>query len=105
MNSDWYLLSDEPELGVRRWGLDLDDEKTIVRTEYYEADSFMEANAAQLKASAGARFGDGQVVASIPMHIWARQIAPRQRDGNTASLKRWLNDPDNICFRTFRGKV
>lgn len=105
MSSDWYLISDEPDLGLRRWGLDLDNERSIIRTEYYVADAFMDANAEQLKASEGVKFGNGQVVASVPMHIWARQIAPRQRDGNISSIKRWLNDPDNLCFRTFRGKV
>lgn len=104
-SEEWYLLSDDPVLGVRRYALDLDDERSVIRTEYYAVDAFMTANAEQYKASEGQRFGKGRMVASIPMHIWARQIAPRMRDGNIQSLKKWLNDFDNRCFRTFRGRV
>jgi hypothetical protein len=98
-------VSDDPFLGVRRYELDLDDQRTVVRTEYYAVDAFMETNAALRNESDGKRFGDGQVVASVPLHIWAREIAPRRQDGNDVSLKRWLNNSDNRAFRTFRGKV
>jgi hypothetical protein len=100
----WYLMDDDPFTGVRRWGLDLED-RTIIRTEYTVANAFMEANQQQRNATAGERFGNFRHVASIPMHIWAREIAPRQQQGDQASIKKWLNDSDNIPFRTFRGKV
>jgi hypothetical protein len=101
---DWYLMDDNPYLGVRRWGLDTDTH-TIIRTEYYQATAFMEANLAERNESIGKRFKNFQHVASIPMHIWAREIAPRQKQQDQASIKRWLNDSDNVAFRTFRGKV
>lgn len=48
---------------------------------------------------------DGMVVAGyIPEAIWERMC----RDGSVhdeAALKRWLNDPQNDCFRVWRGKV
>lgn len=104
MEGDWYLIDDNPELGVRRWGLDL-AEHTVIRTEYYAANTFMEANQRQRNATDGERFGDFRHVASIPLHIWAREIVPRQQDGNFSSIKRWLNNSDNTPFRTFRGKI
>lgn len=98
------VAEDHPDLGYR--SIDFEFERgTIRRTEYYAADTFMEANAARLRANDGARWKDGRVVASVPMNIWAKDIAPRMRDGNTASLKRWLNDSRNRCFRTFKGRV
>ena len=100
----WYLLNDNPYLGVRRWGLDL-PEGTIIRTEYYEATAFMEANLAQRNATSGERFGNLRHVASTPMHIWAKEIVPRRQQGDVASLKRWLNDSDQRPFRTFEGDV
>ena len=103
--TDWVLVSDDPINGVRVWEFDLDDTQTIVRTEYYAAEPFMDMNAEQMKSSDGARWGDGRVVASVPLHIWAREIAPRLRDGNDGSIKRWLNDTDNQAFRTFRGSI
>lgn len=102
--SGWYLMSDNPLLGVRRWGLD-NENGTLIRTEYYAANVFMEANRQQLNATAGERFGDFRHVASTPMHIWAREIAPRRRQGDEASVRRWLNDSDQRPFRTFGGKV
>lgn len=109
LTGDWYFMDDNPYLGVRRWGLDTED-GTIIRTEYYQATAFMEANLAERNASLGQRFGDPmgngmRHVASIPMHIWAREIAPRQKQQDQTSLKKWLNDSDNTAFRTFRGKV
>ena len=92
--SGWYLMDDNPYLGVRRWGLD-DDNGTTIRTEYYMANAFMEANLTQRNESVGQRFGSFRHVASIPMHIWAREIAPRQQQGDQSSIKRWLNDSEN----------
>lgn len=101
----WYLMDDNPYLGVRRWGLD-DENGTTIRTEYYAANTFMEANLTQRNESVGQRFGNGfRHVASIPMHIWAKDIAPREQQGDQQSIKKWLNDSENIAFRTFRGKV
>lgn len=99
----WRLVSDDPVLGVRRWELDLDDTQTIVRTEYYAAEPFMTANAEERNASDGTRWGDGKRVASIPMHIWAREIAPRGDDRDF--LKWFLNHPDRQAFRVRRGRV
>lgn len=100
----WYLMDDNPALGVRRWGLDL-EHATIVRTEYYAANVFMEANLRERNATAGSRFGDFRHVASIPAHIWAREIAPREKAGDKASIRKWLNNSDNRAFRTFDGDV
>lgn len=105
MAGDWRLLSDNPYLGTRVWELELDENHTIRRTEYYAANDFMEANAAERNASDGQRFGDMAKVASVPMHIWAREIVPRVQDGNHASIRKWLNASDNRPFRTFRGNV
>jgi hypothetical protein len=102
--ADWYLMDDNPFFGVRRWGLDVEN-GTIIRTEYYAANAFMEANLRQRNAVAGERFGDFRHVASTPMHIWAREIAPRMKQNDQASIKRWLNDSDHVAFRTFGGKV
>jgi hypothetical protein len=104
MSDGWYLMDDNPYHGVRHWGLETED-GTIIRTEYYVANAFMEANQQQRNHTDGERFGNFRHVASIPMHIWARDIAPRQQQQDQASIKKWLNASENIAFRTFRGKV
>jgi len=50
------------------------------------------------------RWGDGQLVASIPalvwMDLWQQGIV-----GDEAAFKRWLNNPENVVFRRRLGKV
>ena len=55
--------------------------------------------------TAGKSWGDGQKVASIPIHIWQRELAEAQREGDEKHVKKWLNDPDHAKFRTKEGKV
>lgn len=42
-------------------------------------------------------------VASIPMNIWARDLAPRATDHDFK--KWWLNKPENEPFRVRKGKL
>ena len=100
----WRLVSDDPYLGVRRYVLDMGDQE-VWKTEYYAKDAFFEANQAEFRESDGHKFGEGKRVASIPMHIWARQIAPAQQNGDDGYIKKWLNDLDNRAYRTFKGRV
>ncbi|MFN7829823.1 MAG: hypothetical protein ACK5NX_01335 [Armatimonadota bacterium] len=51
-----------------------------------------------------ARWGDGQIAASIPMTVWAEWVATG-KDKDQAFLKRWLNDPANAHFRTRPGRI
>ena len=102
--SDWVLISDDG-VGIRVWEKPYDEHRTIVKTEYYATEEFFGANNEEYKESVGQKFGDFRKVASIPMHIWARQLAEAQRNGDNAYIKKFLNDYDNRCYRTFRGKI
>lgn len=54
--------------------------------------------------SESTKWGDGQIVASIPLEV----LADLQRRGITddpAKMRAWLNDSDNRFFRTRPGKV
>ena len=47
---------------------------------------------------------DGLVhVAEIPVSVWERAV--REGWDNADGWRRWLNDPDNQCFRTWKGRV
>lgn len=104
-DGQWRLLNDDPELGVRRWVLDLDDGNMVLKTEWYSVDQHLERNKQLFNDSLNKRWGEGQIAASVPMHIWARELAPARKAGDDAYIKRWLNDPDHRAFRTFRGRV
>lgn len=43
-------------------------------------------------------------VAEIPLSVVEKMMADGSWDDDKA-LKRWLNDPDNRCFRIWEGKV
>lgn len=62
-------------------------------------------NQERLNQSQGVRFGDGQVVARVPMNIFYRDIAPRLKQGDRDYTKYWLNHENNRPWRNFRGKI
>ena len=101
---NWTLVSDDG-VGTRVWEAPYDDHMTIVKTEYYATEEFFGANSEEYKDSEGQKFGDFRKVASIPMHIWARKLAEAQRNGDQKYIKKFLNDYDNRCYRTFKGKI
>lgn len=48
---------------------------------------------------------DGMVLAGyIPEAVWER-MARDGATGDEAAIKRWLNDPQNACFRVWKGRV
>lgn len=65
----------------------------------------LDANSDSRTENLNKRWGDGQIVASIPMDILYRELMPAQKQGDTAYIKRWLNDPDHAYFRTFEGNI
>ena len=98
--------------------LSADQETLVTETHHYDEETgtnyleqvqdvtdIVEENKALYNLSDGVpRFGDGKRVASIPMVIYMEL----QRQGITkdpVAFKRWLNDPDNRCFRTLPGVV
>lgn len=94
----------DPISGTRIWEYEF-ERGTVRKTEWYGEGAFINAVSEERKSTDGQRFGDIRKVASVPMHVWAREIAPRQRDGNEGSLKRWLNGDKGAPFRTFKGRV
>lgn len=104
-SGEWQLLRDDPETGTRRWIMAIDEHNLVVKTESYLPSLLAEANAEDLKASEGKRFGDGQVVARIPMNILYGPLLEPVRQDDKRYLRKFLNDPDNRWMRTFRGKL
>lgn len=65
----------------------------------------LESNRQRFNDSHGQRFGDGKVVASIPLNVFYRDFASRLKEGDTDFMRWWLNSEQNRPYRTFRGKV
>ena len=99
------LFSRDDVTGITKWFHynDATDEVTI-HTEQDLGD-FLEQNQKMRNNQTSLdRWGDGKIVASIPMTIYAQWLVDG-RANDQAFLKRWLNDPENKVYRTFAGKV
>ena len=75
------------------------------KTENLHEESILERNREKFNESATQRFGDGKVVASIPMNVFYRDFAKRLKEGDDDFMKWWLNNGNNRPYRTFRGRV
>jgi hypothetical protein len=75
------------------------------RCQYLADDLLQKANAHEYAESEGKRWGDGRVVARLPLNKWFSELRDHVRDGDKDHLNWWLNKPENKPFRTFRGKV
>ncbi len=101
---DWRLWSHDPETGVTRWYLDMGD-RFVIRTDT-PVDAILAANAEDMAASQGKRFGDGQVVARIPMTVYRKLgLMEAAANGDRKFAAKVLNDADYKRFRTFSGRI
>ena len=97
------LFESDPETGKQVWMLDEGD-KIRIRT-VMPVDDLLDENAAMQTENLGKRWGDGAVVARVPMHVWQRQLAPAIHQDDKAYVSRWLNDSDHARFRTRGGRI
>ena len=75
------------------------------KTENLVEEDLLAHNRERLNDSQGQRFGDGKVVASVPLNVFYRDFASRLREGDTDFMRWWLNNDENKPYRTFRGRV
>lgn len=98
------LFSVDPVTGIRKW-FHWDDttDEFLIETETPNLDEIVEANKRELNDNHG-KWGDGKLVARLPIALWARLKKEGIIDDQKA-FKRWLNDPDNRFFRIRPGKI
>lgn len=99
------LFSSDPESGVTKyWHYDPDTDRAVIQTQQ-DVSQIIDTARANHADSYGRRFnGFMQHVGYIPLAIYAEWMASgKHRD--QASIRKFLNDPDNRYLRTFRGRV
>lgn len=92
----------------RRYMCKIDDHRTAFKTEYLGDEEIVKQNQEEFNDSFGKRFGDGRVVARIPLNVLyspEHQIIQKQIEGDRDHLKWWLNSDAARPYRSFRGKV
>lgn len=98
-------LDYDPVTGVTRWWIQIDEKHAAICTQT-PVDGLFDRNRELYANSLSKRWGDGQVAASIPLDVYyASGYAEADKNGDDKWKKRFLNDPDNRKFRTFKGRV
>jgi hypothetical protein len=75
------------------------------KTENLVEQDLLAVNKQRLDDSHGERFGDGKVIASVPLNVFYRDFAKRLKEGDEDFTKWWLNSDQNRPYRTFRGRL
>lgn len=103
----WTLVSHNPDLGTKVYHLDLGNGQIVQRTEYYMDAALVEQNKALLNESEGQGWGDGRVVARIPMSVLfdPNGLGAALQNNDDPYVKKFLNDSDNGHWRTFKGHL
>lgn len=117
--ADLKVISPE-ELRDQGWTLDKFDEFSMLSdwsrfnpateqaefiTIQHDLQDLIDRNKEMETNSNGQRFGDGKIVASIPMPVFNQYLADAVANKDRKHIKRFLNDPGNKKFRTFRGNI
>jgi hypothetical protein len=106
-DSAWELIEITPE--YRRYRCVIDDNGSYaLKTEFIGEERLIADNQELLNDSYGKRFGDGRVVARIPLNVLyseQSEIAKKMREGDEDHLRWWLNHEQARPFRTFRGHI
>lgn len=99
------MVSDPTRFDMRCW-VWTDENDTTHICHVYRVDPVLEANRERYNDSIGKKWGDGQVVASIPNAIYYHGDYAKAREArDDAWINRFLNDIDNQKLRTFRGRL
>lgn len=110
MSNSSERVWDNPALGTTTfYEYDAADDAIILRTEQ-DIEPIIEANKEALNNAAGGRYGDGKVVASIPIIVMQQLVqqgilSPRWAILDEPRFAAWLNSSENRYFRTFPGNV
>lgn len=102
---DKKVFSHDPFTGVTKYFHGDDNDTFVIETEMAQPvlENIIEANKANFN-DAPSGWGNGQIVASIPIHIYW-DLKRKGIADDDAAMKRWLNDPDNRFFRTRPGTI
>lgn len=105
---DWKFLDRNPVTGIVRYVLDMGDGTSVMRTEYPYTEELLAINAESQVNNLNTRWGDGKVVASIPMNVLFNAemgLSEAISEGDDAFLNKWLNNSDHSKFRTRGGRL
>ena len=101
--SDRRLLNRDPLFNVVEYFIADDDGGFTIETHQTNIDAVLDRNRADLNDASGG-WGDGKLVARIPMEVYVDWKAKGWMD-DQKKLKALLDDPDNAFMRTWPGRL
>jgi hypothetical protein len=105
---DWRVFTAHPDIATYTLMQDI-GEAFVTVTVQLDTEPLFDMNRADEAESNGKRFGDGKVVARMPMHLFYTKeggyLGQRLAEGDRKGARRFLNDSENFRFRCFRGKL
>jgi hypothetical protein len=97
------LLSANPEFGTRTYFHATPESIHIEKVQ--DVTNIVEANKAKFNSTdERARWGEWTRVASIPLAVF-HDLKNKKIADDPKAMKKWLNDKDNVMFRTRPGNV
>jgi len=93
------------EMGIAEYSrLDADGTVHMI-TIQKDLQGLLDQNSEQEADSINRTFGDGKVVASIPMPVFMEKLGEAVAQKDRKFIKRFLNDSNYKKFRTFHGNI
>lgn len=101
----WRLLDFDPATLIAEWFWYDEEKDKIVIRKVQEVENILDRNREMEVESHNQRFGDMQMVASVPITVATEQLFDAVKNKDQDFVKKFLNDSDNRKFRTFRGHL
>ena len=102
-NGEWVLIHSSP---ITQTYIKDNGDGTSTIKKVTAVDPILESAAADRSDNAGKRWGDGQIIGTVPETIFYRSgYAEAKTNHDKKWLKRVWNDPDNKKLRTFEGNL
>lgn len=99
------LFSHDPVFGVTKWWHDDPMSDQVAIETVQDVEPLLDRNvAAANEVTSLDRWGEGKLVASIPMSVYAELLASGKIKDD-AYMRRWLNDRDNRKYRVRPGRI
>lgn len=103
-DGDWTLVDYDMATGRSTWGY-FDGEKQHFRIDY-PVENIIKENTEMRNSSAGEKFGDWRMIASVPHGMDQNlHLDEAWKNHDHAYVKKQLNDSDNRAWRTFEGNL
>ena len=99
------LESDPIKGKVTTMHVDRSEESYVIETKQDVTDIVERNKARYALTDENAKHGEWMQYAEIPVEVWYNHLVPSGTANDEKRLRKWLDDRDNLLFRTRPGKL